>query len=157
MKTFENELSIKENETRSNLGLNYERHVATSIYIGLLNAIQHTPNEGGIIVFVDRISIDQLFLHVAINDALKKDIRIYVVWSSLATKTNQEKLLDDMTAVTDGKFFINSEKNLSELNYQMFYETLDDKPVPVSVILNLNIPRIRYKMWFISVHNSNSI
>lgn len=62
-----------------------------------------------------------------------------------------------MTAVTDGKFFINSEKNLSELNYQMFYETLDDKPVPVSVILNLNIPRIRYKMWFISVHNSNSI
>lgn len=72
MKTFENELSIKENETRSNLGLNYERHVATSIYIGLLNAIQHTPNEGGIIVFVDRISIDQLFLHVAINDALKK-------------------------------------------------------------------------------------
>ncbi|KAJ8984489.1 hypothetical protein NQ317_006149, partial [Molorchus minor] len=106
----------------------------TSVLSAILNAASVLPQNGGILLFLDRNPSD---VNLASNIGIlrKKNIRVYVVWGEFySIKLSGNHILREICEYSGGLFLVNTEKNMSDYNYGLFLE--NSKNFNVSTILS---------------------
>ncbi|KAG5880946.1 hypothetical protein JTB14_010377 [Gonioctena quinquepunctata] len=123
----------KTNNETSYLG--YTKSDGPVIFFAILNAAAVLPQNGAIIIFTDRKPADEdLAGHTGI--LRKKNLKVYVVWGGpYPTKSNDERLLNELCSYSGGLFLSNGNTDISNYNYRRFIEK-ESSNLNTSVVLS---------------------
>lgn len=105
---------LKWSEETMSQTVGFDNSKGSALFFSILQATYQLPYNSGILVFTGRPALDEDLATLALQEATKKRIRLFVIWNgAYSTGKNEERIIKEAALRSGGAFFTNRVSNFN--------------------------------------------